>query len=495
MNTLETSLKAYRRARQAAGQGVRYIYALCIRPRSSDEDSYRREHIFNVIATTVLGAVILLEASIIYSQIADLDTYGFRPTIFSFFIILFAALLALSRRGHTRLASYLFIGLYFMGTTYGIYAWGIEVPLPLLSYAAIIVMSSILLGTKQSFAITGLIAATLITLGHLQAAGIIQADVSWRSEPMVAKDAIEDSIIFFAIVAVSWLSNKDLERSLRRARESERALKAERDTLEEKVEERTRELKAAQLEKVSQLYRFVEFGKLSSGIFHDLLNPLTTVSLTVEKLSAESGDKGAEYKETLDRAVRASKRIESFVQTVRKQLNSESKVGIFSLENEARDAADLLLHKSRKSGVTVRIDSKEAILVHGSSVRFFQVAVNLISNAIDSYICSPKEGERTVDVSILESADGIRFEVSDKGCGIESEVSCRIFDPFFTTKTEHSGIGLGLSTTKDIVEKDFGGKIEVISAPQEGSRFIVTIPLDKKAADRRRRARPLSVKV
>lgn len=487
MNTPVTSHTAHRSARAALGRGVRFLYDLCIRPRATDEDDKRREHIFNVISTTVLGVVILLEISVLYARVSELHTSGFRPSMFSFFIVLFAGLLALSRKGHTRLASYLFIGVYFLGTTYGIYAWGIEVPLPLLSYAAIIVMSSILLGTKQSLAMTALISAAMISLGHLQTAGVIDADVTWRSQPMAAKDAIEDSVIFFAIVAVSWLSNKDLERSLRRARESEKALKAERDGLEEKVEERTRELKAAQLEKVSQLYRFVEFGKLSSGIFHDLLNPLTTVSLTVEKLSADSKERGAEHKEAIDRAMRASKRIETFVGTVRKQLNSESKLDIFSLKSEVKDAIDLLLHKSRTSGVVVKLDSDGPALVFGNSVRFFQVAVNLISNAIDSYSGGPEDKDKAVRVSIRNAADGIYFSVVDSGCGIAPDVLPKIFDPFFTTKSHQAGIGLGLSTTKDIVEKDFGGKIAVTSDLSKGSVFTVIIPLDKKAQDRRRK--------
>jgi signal transduction histidine kinase len=490
MNTLYSASALFRKAKDSLARGVRFFYKAAIEPRSLGEDDRRHELIFNIIASTVLAFVVILGIFVIYGEFARGNYEGIPFRTFALFILFFGGLLFLSRKGHAPLAAILFIGLYFLGATYGIYRWGIELPLSLLSYATIIVISSTLLGTRASFIVTTIICATYIGLGYLEVTGAIASDLAWRRQSLEWKDTFEGTFIFVSIMVVSWLSNRDLEKSLRRARRSEAALKLERDSLEIRIEERTKELKAAQLEKVSQLYKFVEFGRLSSGIFHDILNPLTTMALSVEELQKEGGAAGPEAREGLERALRASKRIESFIQTAKKQLDSEGKKEIFALENEIRDAIDLLLHKSRVTGVEIRADLEGPTLIYGNSVKFFQIAANLISNAIDSYASAAKDEEKAVSVTLTESPAGIRFEVRDSGCGIPDDLHKAVFDPFFTTKAKEAGMGLGLSTTKAIVEKDFGGTIQFLSAPGRGSTFTVLLPRERKAPDRRRRSIP-----
>ncbi|MDE2116806.1 MAG: hypothetical protein KGI79_02945, partial [Patescibacteria group bacterium] len=284
-----------RLAKEAAARGIRAawkrvwhsLYETLIEPRSADEDSRRKELIFNIIALFLLAVLVFLELSVIYADIAGAAKVGFHAGTFMFFVFIFGSLLAMSRKGNTELASYIFIGLYFLATTYGAYAWSTAMPVALLSYGAIIVITSVLIGTRAGLAMTAIIAATLTSLGFLETNHVVESDLSWRLGPLEIKDTIEDALIYVVIVVASWLSNREIERSLKRARTSEKALKSERDLLEIKVEERTKELKAAELEKVSQLYRFVEFGRLASGIFYDLLNPLSVVSLSVEKLTAD----------------------------------------------------------------------------------------------------------------------------------------------------------------------------------------------------------------
>lgn len=460
------------------------FYRIALEPCGRDEDGRRRELILNVIISALLGVIFLLGLSVLYSDLENLDKVGFNIGAFSLFFLFFASLLALSRRGHADLASYLFIGMYFLATTYGVYVWGTAVPITLISYGAIIVISSLIMGTKKGAIVAATIALTLIGIGFMQTQGVITSDLSWRKNAPGLKDVFEDVFVFGIIVVASWLSNREIERSLLRARASERALKAERDLLEVKVEERTKELKAVELEKVAQLYRFVEFGRLSSGIFHDLLNPLSVVALSVEKLGDGAKEEQRDTRECIERAIRASKRMEAFMQTARKQLDSREKKQTFSADREVRDAIDLLLHKSRRAGVEIGFTGSMDAVLYGDPVKFFQVAVNLISNAIDSYADAPERSTKIVSVSISSSPTDLRLVVLDTGCGIRADLQGSIFDPFFTTKQDRPrsecGFGLGLSTTKDVVERDFGGRIELESAPGRGSRFTVIIPRDEK---------------
>ncbi|MDE2116959.1 MAG: HAMP domain-containing histidine kinase, partial [Patescibacteria group bacterium] len=187
-----------------------------------------------------------------------------------------------------------------------------------------------------------------------------------------------------------------------------------------------------------------------------------------------------EARRHIERAVNASKRMEAFLQTARKQLDSQDRKQLFSTNREVADAVGLLTHKSLKACVVIRIKSAGDIEIIGNPVKFFQVAVNLISNAIDAYHDTAPSVEKPVIASIA-SADGyVRFSVEDRGVGIREDLKQAIFQPFFTTKRDRSiheaGFGLGLSTTKEIVERDFGGTIEVESVLGKGSRFTVIIP-------------------
>lgn len=111
----------------------------------------------------------------------------------------------------------------------------------------------------------------------------------------------------------------------------------------------------------------------------------------------------------------------------------------------------------------------------GNPLKFHQIIANLISNAIDAYDGIPREEGRQnrVEVRLAQHSGIVRLEVQDWGQGIKPEILNKIFDPLFTTKDTDKGTGIGLTTTKHIVEKDFAGNVTVASKPGYGSTFIV----------------------
>jgi two-component system C4-dicarboxylate transport sensor histidine kinase DctB len=284
---------------------------------------------------------------------------------------------------------------------------------------------------------------------------------------------------------VSWLSNREIERSLNRARESESALKEQRDRLEIIVEERTKELQQAQAEKVTQLYRFAEFGRLASGLFHDLMNPLTSVSLYLEQLDkSRSGEKMTQAQDYLQKAIQASKRIQDFTQAMRKQLQHREAKELFSLNEGVRQAIQLLTHKAWEAHVTITFNANEELTTFANPLKFHQIILNMVSNGIDAYrdIPSSQDRKREVVISIHSLGDDVNIIVQDWGCGISPEITGKIFQPFFTTKTTGNGIGIGLSSTKEIIEKDFSGTVTVESSEGWGSTFRITFPRNNGAS-------------
>jgi signal transduction histidine kinase len=277
-------------------------------------------------------------------------------------------------------------------------------------------------------------------------------------------------------MVLSWLPNREIEKSLFRARKSERELKRERDNLEITVEERTQELRKTQFEKIEQIYRFAEFGQLASGIFHDILNLLNAISLRAEDNPKE--------KYPLAEAFGTAKLIEGLIQAIRKQLDHHESYELFSLVESINQAIQLVAYKANKGKVRIIFhhDRNAIPFYFGNPFKFHQVIINTLINAIECYDGLPENDQRKrVAIIHLEEGGGvITVRVEDRGCGISAEIQEKIFEPFFSTKSGARGSGIGLATVKKIVEEDMHGTIAL--STQEGKRSIFTIAFPVRMA-------------
>ena len=454
-------------------------------PRSVGEDSQRREFILNVLLLT--SVAIFAIALFCNITIAIIDPVRFagssESSVLPITIVLGVLLIlyGLSRKGHFKISAYIVVGIFLLFSFLMGYQWGVGVTASLLIYMLVIIMSGVLISTRVSFIVTSVIVLILVVVGKLQLHTIIVADTAWKMLPWTQQDTLMTCIIFIVAATVSWLSNREIEASLARAHRSEASLRAERDSLEVIVEERTAALKEVQLEKISQLYSFAEFGRLSSGLFHDLMNPLTAVSLNVEraKSQGETLEDLSRTQHYLDQAFVAAKRMERFILAVRKQIGKQGDVKEFSLVEEISQVVDILSYKAHVAEVKLVLHAPENISLVGDPVRFSQAMLNLITNAIDAYDCKTESmKECTVVVSVHKTTEGIICTVHDTGMGIEEKNIGTIFKPFFTTKPSQDtkGTGIGLSIVKTIIEKDFNGTIAVVSTPLTGTVFTIALP-------------------
>lgn len=459
-------------------QQFKKFLAACVNSSSVNEDQARREFIFNVISLSIVvltGSVLSIH---FVRTILGLQN-AIPLTAVSILLIFFLFLYFLSRKGFPRLASIILLSILTAVVTYQEYKWGVDLPMKILSQALIVVMAGILINTLAAFIATLLISFSIGLIAYTQKTGGILADRYWTAEVWGTADVVVAVILLLIIATVSWLSNREIEKSIRRAKRSESELKQERDNLEIAVEQRARELKEAQAEKMGQLYRFAEFGRLSSGLFHDLINPLNAVSLNMEKLKSRSSvpiDESADY---VEKAIISARKLEDLVAAVRKQIvREESSRVAFSLIDEIRYVDDVLSHKARKANVVLNFKTPGGdIRIMGDPIKFNQIALNLVANAIDSYPPGPlyTNEPRTVTVTLEDEGDKAVLRVADNGSGISGENIDKIFEPFFTTKSKKGGIGLGLAITKRIIENDFGGAISVKSEENKGTVFTVLL--------------------
>jgi two-component system NtrC family sensor kinase len=230
------------------------------------------------------------------------------------------------------------------------------------------------------------------------------------------------------------------------------------------------------LEKIEQLYRLAEFGRLSSGVFHDLINPLTAVSLNLEQIKKDDQDNLINAKDCLHQAIAASHKMEDLIDCIKRSIRQEDLKTTFSPRTEIDSIIKILDYKVRKANIKIDFKKSEEINLYGNPVKFSQIIINLISNSIDAYEASGGTTLKTINIHLTSNNNQMTLEVNDQGEGINNENLSKIFQPFFSTKNGR-GLGLGLSSSKNIVEKEFFGSINVKSIPNQKTSFTVIMPL------------------
>jgi two-component system NtrC family sensor kinase len=249
-------------------------------------------------------------------------------------------------------------------------------------------------------------------------------------------------------------------------------LKGWADSLENKVEERSREIMRMEGQ-LRNSEKLASLGTLAAGVAHEINNPLTGILLYASILN---GDKRLDpaLLPDVERVISETERCAGIVKDLlkfsRESLPEKEVIGLDAIIDEVVT----FFHKQPDfSSVVVRknYDSQlPQILVDPNQIR--QVFMNLVINAGHAML---KGGE--LEISTYRSADGkyVCAALKDNGDGISEENIARIFDPFFTTKPE--GTGLGLAISYGIIE-NHAGKIEVRSWAGEGATFIVMLPAD-----------------
>ena len=213
-------------------------------------------------------------------------------------------------------------------------------------------------------------------------------------------------------------------------------------------------------------------GLLASGVAHEVNTPLTGISSYTQMLLEQRRPDDPEYAvltKIQQQSMRASGIASSLLNFARQGDRDYKPLDVAEVAAETLQLFEPHL-KGRRIVLTQAID-RPLPAVTGDRGRLQQVLMNLLLNAADAM---PAGGTLTVTAS--ESAGRVRVLVSDTGVGIPPEHLERIYDPFFTTKPRGRGTGLGLSVSYGII-KEHSGTLTAESAPGEGSRFIVSLPI------------------
>jgi two-component system NtrC family sensor kinase len=253
-------------------------------------------------------------------------------------------------------------------------------------------------------------------------------------------------------------------------------------TLEDKVDERSRQLQAAQ-QKLQYNDRLASLGTLAASVAHEINNPIAGVlnlSMLMQRILKDDGipaGRVPEFRKYLSQVTNETSRVGHIVS----DLLSFSRRGkpqrsAADLNRLVKTTVSLVDHKLKLANIALDLQLAENLPgVHCDGGQIQQVVLNLVLNAAESM---QSRGAGTVTVKTWPGEDGnsVKVSVGDTGEGIPAEILPRIFDPFFTTKPDGKGVGLGLAVSYGIVQAH-GGEIEAKSRVGEGTVFTMMLPL------------------
>ena len=347
----------------------------------------------------------------------------------------------------------------------------------------------------------------------------VKAIASGKTAQQAFEDASETKEGAHAIYSDSLLElftllterNQRLVQANEDVKKSQVALEAANQSLEMRVQERTRDLtetltKLQQTQgRLLQSEKLAAVGQLAAGVAHEINNPVGFVSSNMSSLAdyvAQLFDLIDQYQKTLTAlpeehrgALQATaKRIDlDYLREDIPSLLKESRDGL----NRVKDIVTGLRDFSRADdGQWKPTDITEilegALKVAGNEIKnkgtvvkelvamppvacitsqISQVLVNLLVNAAQAL-----QADGVITLRSGVQGESVWLEVSDNGCGMQEDVKKRIFEPFYTTKPVGKGTGLGLSITWEIVQRHHG-QIDVTSAPGAGTTFRLTLPI------------------
>lgn len=225
-----------------------------------------------------------------------------------------------------------------------------------------------------------------------------------------------------------------------------------------------------------------DLAGLPAMIAHEAGNPLTAaragLQLVLETLRVHDTLPAGQREEVLgdlDQVLEDIDRAVSFLRAVQDRARGAfTRVERFDVMRVVRSCLTLEKRLLQHRRITLTLESAvESAYLTGDPNSMFELLVNLVRNAADSY-----EGRSgTVSVGLERIGDRLRLRVTDQGAGIPPENLAFIFEPGFTTKEFGKGSGMGLALVRSVAQEVFAGSVHVDSAVGSGTTFSIMFPI------------------
>jgi signal transduction histidine kinase len=225
--------------------------------------------------------------------------------------------------------------------------------------------------------------------------------------------------------------------------------------------------------------RLVSLGRLSSGMAHEIRNPLNAIGISIQRLKREfvpEQEKKEEYHRFLDivrgELLRVNRIVEEFLLSTKSGMAMER----HNLHGIIEEVVTMLREKADGSDIRIVNESDENAVLDCQRERLKQVFYNLLVNSIEAMGTGG-----SITISSQSEGSELRILIKDTGPGIKRTDALKIFEYYYTTKDKGMGLGLPISY---MIVKDHGGDIRVSSEEGIGATFVITLPVgsDKSVA-------------
>ena len=293
------------------------------------------------------------------------------------------------------------------------------------------------------------------------------------SESLPIQKTVRNFYLRFGLIA-------DVERVRKRIAELEAASRKGSERYNDEVRESENEVGS----KIQELYsklehqtRLAAFSDLTSGISHELGQPITNIRYTVQfyRRLFKKEIKQDDVFKVFDSILEETERMGGLIKRLAPITSSQSVTEIFDLMERIRKRVNAEETRLRKNVIRVKIMPDGPLHVFGDPVKFDQLISNLLLNSIDAITEKKKQRTRWIDIRVEKHGETVKIAFKDNGVGIHASHRGKIFDPFFSTKSPGKGEGLGLFIVWNLLMMQ-GGKIELDPNHKNGACFIITIP-------------------
>lgn len=370
--------------------------------------------------------------------------------------------LYLLRHGFFRLSAGLTVlgSLVLMGISYETYGLRAQSGLQI-THLLPLLFAGLLLGRAAAWW------AALVNLAVLAVGA--HTDLQLATDSTQASDALANLLLtcmnFLVLVTILDRLVLSSQRAIHRSEE----LAAACQELQRQVEEKERAY-----ERLLQTQKMETIGRLSTGIAHDfnaILSVILGHATSVDKRGGSIDAVLPGIRQAAQRGATLTRRLLSFSRTHTPQVST------FDLA-EAVDEVRPLIQPMFPRGIQVSLDtSATGLWVRADRDELVLALLNIASNACDAM---PQGGRFLLAVEPDGTHAALRLE--DTGTGMSPEVLARLFEPFFTTKPKDKGTGIGMATVRRFVT-DHHGQISVDSAPGQGTRIRIRLPLVEPGAE------------
>ena len=395
----------------------------------------------------------------------------------------------------------------------------------------ILIMAYYLLIKKQREAYYFTAGWTVLLLGSIvflaKDSGILPYNM-FTSYSMQIASGFEMAILSLALAARINTYRKEKEEARNKEiialKKNEELILKQRETLEQKVQERTNELRTSNDElkealisikkaqqKLIESEKMASLGQLTAGVAHEINNPINFVSANITPLKRgldEVKELIKNYqqlnKDNFDKQLAEIKRFEEdidydYLETELSEIIESIQVGakrtsdiVKSLKHFARADQDrksyadvnesitttLKIVNSKIGEIQLRKNLAELPEINCYPGKLNQILLNLFVNAIDAIDAQPfKEAEGILEISSQLNGKEVIITIKDNGIGIPREAQQKLFDPFYTTKEVGKGTGLGLSLVYSFIELH-NGSITFETEIGKGTTFTVILPIN-----------------